>query len=64
LDCFTKEELKEKFTGNNIKLLDATNTNLSATITELSKGMALWKVCIILALIFLASEVLLLRFLR
>jgi hypothetical protein len=64
LDHLSKEQLAELFTGKNVKILDALNANLAATITELSTGMALWKVCIILALVFLAAEVLLLRFLR
>jgi hypothetical protein len=64
LDHLSKDELAKMFTGKHVKILDALNANLSATITELSNGMALWKVCIILALIFLAAEVLLLRFLR
>jgi hypothetical protein len=64
LDVLTKEEIAKQFVGNNIKILDAVNANLAATIAELSSGVALWKLCIILALIFLAAEVLLLRFLR
>lgn len=40
------------------------STNFEALIGERSKGVVLWKWCIILALIFLAAEVLLLRFWR
>jgi hypothetical protein len=64
LALYSKDELEAKFSAENVKILDAVKTNLAATIAELSSGIALWKLCIILALVFLASEVLLLRFLR
>jgi hypothetical protein len=64
LELYSKNELETIFQGENLRILDAMKTNLSAIVAELHSGIALWKLCIILALVFLASEVLLLRFLR
>ena len=63
LETFGKEELEEKFDFENVKILDALNTNFTEVVQQIDRGIALWKVCIILALISLAAEVLLLRFL-
>ncbi len=63
LDSYNKEDLEEKFELNNIKILDALTTNITEVVQQINSGIALWKVCIILALIGLAAEVLLLRFL-
>jgi hypothetical protein len=38
--------------------------NVSGTINELQHGIPLWKVCIILALLFLLGEILLIRFMN
>ena len=45
-----------------VKVITATNRSLSSVITEMNKGFQLWKIFIILALIFLLGEVILLRF--
>jgi len=42
----------------------ADDLNASSTINELQHGIPLWKVCIILALIFLAIEILLIRLMK
>lgn len=63
LDSYSKEDLEEKFELNNVKILDALTTNFTEVVQQIDRGIALWKVCIILALIGLAAEVLLLRFL-
>ncbi|GAA4315078.1 BatA domain-containing protein [Mucilaginibacter gynuensis] len=43
-------------------LLPATNASLKSIINDTNYGMQLWKLCIILALVFLAAEILLIRF--
>jgi uncharacterized protein YpmS len=40
------------------------NENLSVMMQHTSEGVHLWKWCIILALLFLAAEILLIRFFR
>lgn len=58
------DELKEAFSGfNNLSLIKASEKSLTETINEINLGTGLWKLCIILALLFLGVEVLLLRFL-
>lgn len=67
LTCYTGEELKEKLknsSASNIDVLEINSKNLSASLTESEQGKKLWKLCLILALIFLAIEVLLLRFMK
>jgi hypothetical protein len=43
-------------------VIDAGKGSLKGTITETNFGLQLWKLCIILTLIFLAIEILLIRF--
>lgn len=62
ISLYDKNELRQLFRSANITIVDAVHADLSTTISEWHSGIALWKVCIILALVFLASEVLLLRF--
>ena len=67
LTCFTGSELDNVISTSgmlNMKPLQAGNENLSVTLQRMSEGIHLWKWCIILALIFLAAEVLLIRFFR
>jgi hypothetical protein len=62
LDYYTLEELAN-YVGNEASIIDVTdNAMLTAQIEERSQGRVLWRVFLILALIFLAAEVLLLRF--
>ncbi len=62
LEYFSDEELKNKV-GGSIKVLESnTETDFTQYIGERSKGIVLWKWCLIAALIFLALETLLLRF--
>jgi hypothetical protein len=46
----------------NVMIISPADRSLSSVITELNKGLQLWKTFIILVLIFLLGEVLLLRF--
>ncbi len=67
LSCYSTKELKEillKSGYNNISLLEGGEQNISESLRELEQGKKLWKLCIILALLFLAIEVLLLRLMK
>jgi hypothetical protein len=67
LTCLTTDELKDKLIINNLKnirVLKTDSKNLKEYISEVEQGKKLWKLCIILALFFLATEVLLIRFMK
>lgn len=67
LSCYTTDELKEQLSKNNLnnfKVLLAGAQSLKQSLMEIEQGKKLWKFCIILALLFLAVEVLLLRFMK
>jgi hypothetical protein len=62
LEYFKKEEL-EQFTGKGFNVIDANvKTNFTQLVGERNQGIHLWKWFIVLALIFLATETLLLKF--
>lgn len=63
LSFWTMAELKKSTRVPRAEWLDGT-TDLAAGIHELQQGMPLWKVCIILALLFLLTEVLLIRLMK
>ena len=63
LDYYTASELKEMYTCENINVIEAVQGSITEFVKELDEGIILWKLCIILALIFIGLEVLLLRFL-
>jgi hypothetical protein len=48
--------------GSNFNVIDKEAKDLSHTITQANEGKRLWKTCIILALLFLAAEILLIRY--
>lgn len=50
--------------NNNIQIIDSTVGEISKTIEQISQGSPLWKICIIIVLLFLGIEVLLLRLWR
>ncbi len=65
LSTYTVSELEEivsKSSHPNLSILNEDTTTLSHTLNQLEEGTRLWKIFVILALIFLAIEVLLLRF--
>ena len=67
LSCFTTVELTEQLSKNNLnnfKVLVTGAQSLKQSLMEIEQGKKLWKFCIILALLFLAVEVLLLRFMK
>lgn len=56
-------ELKKTARMSNAEWL-ADDLNASGTINELQHGIPLWKICIVLALLFLLFEMLLIRFMK
>ena len=57
-----KETLKNTYNQKNQQVLDNTSANLSAEVKEIKDGILLWKLCVILSLLFLLSEILLIRY--
>jgi len=67
LACLSSSELDRVISSSgmqNIKPLEPGNENLSVTLQRIIEGTHLWKWCIMLALLFLAAEILLIRFFR
>lgn len=67
LSCYSAEELAFQLAGNNlgnVNIIETGAQSLKQSLMELEQGKKLWKFCIILALLFLAAEVLLLRFMK
>ena len=65
MDFYSSGELKDmiKKEGlNNIMVLDVKEKPVSMVLDEFNKGIQFWKLFIILSLLFLAAEVLILRF--
>ncbi len=65
LTCNNKDELKKLIEENGLKnvfIMDNSVKPLSTMLMELNHGIKLWKLFIILALLFLAGEVILLRY--
>lgn len=60
------EKLKENLLNagfERVEIIQGTGKNLSQTIKELHEGTSLWKLCLIIALIFITLEIILLRWL-
>ena len=61
----TQVELEEKFKSNKeVHFIDAKTKNIASSIAEKNNGTELWKLCLILSLVFIAAEILLVRFLN
>lgn len=62
LDYYNEDDLKS-IAGNRMSVISLTNeASLATTVEERSQGVVLWRLCLILALLFLLAEVLILRF--
>ncbi len=62
LDYYNKEDLKS-MVNDHMQIIDATShANFTTLIGERSQGVVLWRWCLMLALLFLAVEIILLRF--
>lgn len=58
----SNDEIATTFNKKNQLILDNTKANLSAAIKQIKDGVLLWKICVILSLLFLLIEILLIRF--
>jgi hypothetical protein len=56
------EQLIDKYGWTNAAVIEAASGNLTQTIQNINKGIQLWKLFIVLTLVFLAIEVLLIKF--
>ncbi len=66
LACYGMEELKKQIELRNLTMnvLETGSQNLTQSLAELEQGKKLWKLCLIIALLFFAIETLLLRFMK
>ncbi|MDX2003502.1 MAG: BatA domain-containing protein [Chitinophagales bacterium] len=64
LAYYTLAELQEMYASKNVRIIDNPRSDIGSLVKELDQGIVLWKLCIIFALVFVAIEVLLLRFLK
>ncbi|MHC1708109.1 MAG: BatA domain-containing protein [Bacteroidales bacterium] len=65
MNFYSAEDLKDKIKQSglsNFMVLDVKEKPVSMVIEELNKGVRFWKIFVILTLLFLAAEVLILRF--
>lgn len=63
LISYSKTELEEAVAGlGSVKIFDGNSESLSRAVEKARTGTELWKICLILVLIFLLTESLLLRF--
>ncbi len=56
------DELKSRYPQGNVNIVNGANVEVAALVKELDRGTALWKWCLVLALLFLGIETALLRF--
>ncbi|MCB9360142.1 MAG: BatA domain-containing protein [Flavobacteriales bacterium] len=63
LTCNTAEEIEEQINTSllNASLLNSEIDSLNSTIGEIKSGKKYWKLCIILALLFLGAEIVLIK---
>ena len=54
--------IKAKFPGQQIDIITPKPGSMQGAVQSINQGTSLWKLCIILALLFLAAEILLIRF--
>ena len=59
---FNAPQLKEQYSQANVNVVNGANAEVATVVKELDRGTSLWKLCLILALAFLALEIALLRF--
>ncbi|TSA50876.1 MAG: VWA domain-containing protein [Sphingobacteriales bacterium] len=64
LTILNSDEINNQATRIKAKVVSNADADLSAVISEMNRGIALWKYCIMLALLFIAIEILLLRLLK
>lgn len=55
-------QLKEQYPELNVNVVNGANAEVATVVKELDRGTPLWKLCLMLTLLFLAIEIALLRF--
>lgn len=60
----SQTELEARFGAQKIHFIDAKKENISSAIAEKNNGTELWKLCLILSLVFIAAEILLVRYFK
>ena len=55
-------DIKSKFANQKIDLINPDKGSMQNAVKSINQGTSLWKLCLVLALIFLATEILLIRF--
>lgn len=61
---YTGAELDKLFEGTSLKRFEGGESSVTNQIKDANLGVSLWKLCLILALVFLAIEILLIRFFK
>ena len=63
LACLTESELATQLTqyGINANIVNANEVSFKSALNEIESGKKYWKICVILALIFLAAEIALIK---
>ena len=67
LKCYTASELEDMIKEKGLKhfnVLDLKNKGVANVLDELNQGIRFWRLCVVLALLFLLAEVVLLRLLK
>ncbi|SKB88580.1 vWA domain-containing protein [Daejeonella lutea] len=62
LSYATDRVIKGKFPNQKIDVITPERGSMQAKVKSINQGTSLWKLCIILALLFLAAEIMLIRF--
>ena len=62
LNYATDRVIKAKFPGQQVDIITPKPGSMQGAVQSINQGTSLWKLCIILALLFLAAEILLIRF--
>ena len=64
LSYLSDKELLDQFDKNKPSIINASEGTMQNKVKSANQGTQLWKLCLILALAFLAAEILLIRFYR
>ncbi|WP_207425632.1 BatA domain-containing protein [Pedobacter sp. SYSU D00535] len=64
LSYASEDELKEKFPKQKVDVFQPGRESIDTAIKAVNYGMQLWKLCLILALIFLAAEIFIITFIK
>ncbi len=64
LECFSAEEINQLIKNMKVKILNSKNGNYTETIKDLKQKKYLWKIFLILCLIFIGLEIILIKFIK